>query len=265
MEEYNPYKKIVLQLGLKSGDCVYLSSDVMKLAFYSSIHGEIFDLNKLINSFQKVITLKGTLMIPTFNFDFSNHGVYDYSNTPSATGALGNAALKRDDFLRTLHPMHSFAVWGKDQKLLCSMNNCNSFGEDSPFGYMHCKNVTQIMIGADYQKCMTFVHYVEKKANVPYRFNKKFTGDYTDADGNTDKRTYEYPARYLELGSVEKFNRIGVILEQKKISSKYFLNDIPIYKVLLGDSYDTIYTDAVYNKCKNLYDFNCNRDDIWKK
>lgn len=265
MKEYISYQEIPNRIGLRPGDCVYLSSDLMALALTVKKNGENFCMDEFINAFLEQITQTGTLMIPTFHFDFSNKGVYDYRNTPSSTGALGNVALKREDFCRTKHPMHSFAVWGKDQELLCGMQNLNSFGKDSPFGYMHENNVIQIMLGTDYQRSMTFVHYVENMAKVPYRFYKEFTGEYVDERGERSNRTYEYPARYLELGSVERFNRVGEILEEQKIVKEFVLNDIPIKKVPLGESYPIIYHDAKYNMCRNLYDFEKERELIWNQ
>lgn len=265
MTHYISYKEFPDIIGLKQGDRIYLSSDIMALAFIAKKNGESFSIDALINVLQEHITLTGTIMIPTFHFDFSNKGVYDYCQTPSSTGALGNAALKRADFRRTMHPMHSFAVWGKDQELLCGMQNLNSFGKDSPFGYMHENNVIQIMLGTDYQRSMTFVHYVENMAKVPYRFYKEFTGEYVDERGERSNRTYEYPARYLELGSVERFNRVGEILEEQKIVKEFVLNDIPIKKVPLGESYPIIYHDAKYNMCRNLYDFEKERELIWNQ
>lgn len=261
---YISYREIAKAIGIKKGEKVYLSSDILSLAWAAKINGECFDIDRLIDSFQEQITMEGTLLIPTFHFGFSNQGIYDCRSTPSSTGALGNAALKRKDFRRTSHPMHSFSVWGKDQDLLCSMQNANSFGEDSPFAYMHKYNIVQIMLGTDYQRSMTFVHYVENMAGVPYRFYKEFTGAYVDRNGMETIRTYQYPARDLELGSVEKFNRIGKKLEEAGIAKSYEINGILVRKVPLAESYPLIYRDAKHNMCRNLYDFNIDREFIWR-
>ncbi len=265
MADYISYTEIPKIIGLKKGDRVYLSSDILMLSFLAMKNGEKFDLDKLLDSFIEAIGDDGTLLIPTFNFDFSNKGFYDYKNTMSTTGALGNAALKRDDFKRTKHPMHSFSVWGRDKEYLCAIENLNSFGPDSPFAYMKEKNVIQVMLGTDYQRSMTFVHYAETCAKVPYRFHKEFTGTYVDASGKESTVTYEYPARVLEYGTHEMFNRIGEILEQKGISKKFDVNGVVINKCMLGDSFDTIYEDAANNMCRNLYDFDADRDMIWSK
>lgn len=265
MKGYISYEEIAAAIGLKAKDRVYLSSDLMALAWNARQHGEKFSADALLESFQKQITDEGTLLVPTFHFSFSDQGTYDYKKTPSAAGALGNTALQRDDFKRTAHPMHSFCVWGKDQEQLCTMQNLNSFGSDSPFAYMEQNQVIQVMLGTDYQRSMTFVHYVEHMAGVPYRFYKQFTGSYTDENGVETVRTYEYPARNLELGSVEKFNRMGKILEEQGIAASYEINGIVVKKVMLGSSYPVIYHDAKYNLCRNLYDFQADRARIWEQ
>ena len=144
------------------------------------------------------------------------------------------------------------------------MQNSNSFGCDSPFAYMHQQNVIQVMLGTDYKRSMTFVHYAETCAEVPYRFLKQFTGTYVAKDGTASVRTYEYPARYLELGSTEQFNRIGQILEAQSIAQSCQINGIPVKKVRLSDSYPIIYQDAKYHMCRNLYDFTLAREQIFQ-
>ena len=265
MKEYVSYRDLAAAIGLKQKDRVYLSSDLMALAWNARQHGEPFSADGLLDSFQKQITEEGTLLVPAFHFSFSNQGTYDYNKTPSSSGALGNTALQRNDFKRTAHPMHSFCVWGKDQDKLCAMQNRNSFGSDSPFAYMEQNQVIQVMLGTDYQRSMTFVHYAEYMAGVPYRFYKEFTGSYIDENGVESVRTYQYPARRMDLGSTEQFNRIGKILEEKGIAESCEINGIVIKKVMLAESYPVIYHDAKYNRCRNLYDFQADRERIWEE
>jgi aminoglycoside 3-N-acetyltransferase len=226
--------------------------------------GVKFDADSFFDVFKETLSEDGTLIVPTFCFDFSNNGRYDYKNAGCTTGALGNAALKRSDFVRTKHPMHSFAVWGHDQKLLCEMDNRHAFGKDSPFEYCRANNVRQIMLGTDYVHGMTFVHYAETMCNVPYRFAKSFTGEYINADGISEIRTYDYAARKLDVGTSEKFNRIGKILEEKGIAQKFDFKGIISYDTYLGDAYPVICDDILHNQCRNIYDFTVSREELFK-
>ena len=159
---YISYLELPKHWGLKQGDVVLLTSDIMQLMFTAVRNGERFDRDAFLDAILDVIGQEGTLLIPTFNWDFC-HGVpFDYQKTPCKTGALGGFALGRADFRRTQHPLYSFAVAGKDQQLLCDMQNTSSFGADSPFGYLERCHAKNVIIGIHYTDCFTFVHHCEE-------------------------------------------------------------------------------------------------------
>ena len=114
MAEYISYQQIPIVMGIKRGDTVLLTSDITDLYLQCQEHGEQFDPNILLDKFQEAVGEEGTLLIPTYNWGFCKGKTFNYLRTPSKTGAIGNAALRRKDFVRTKHPIYSFAVWGKD-------------------------------------------------------------------------------------------------------------------------------------------------------
>jgi aminoglycoside 3-N-acetyltransferase len=258
------YDELIESLRVKKGEKIWLASEVIGLVLLFRREGVKFDVDRFFDTFENALGEDGTLIIPTFCFDFSNNGIYDYKNSGCTTGALGNAALKRSDFVRTQHPLHSFAVWGCDREFLCSMENKHAFGEDSPFEYCRANNVRQIMLGTDYVHGMTFVHYAETMCDVPYRFAKSFTGEYITAEGVSEMRTYDYAARRLDVGTKEEFNRIGSILEEKKIAEKLDFKGIISYDVYLGDAYPVICDDILHNQCRNIYDFTVSRETLFE-
>lgn len=258
------YREIVNCFNLQKGDKIWLSSEMIKYASFFKMKNERIDLMKLIEAFQDSIGEEGTMILPTFSFEFSNKGRYDYLHTKGSTGALSNKAMSRVDFRRTRHPMHSFVVWGKDKDYLCSLQNSNSFGADSPFEYCVREQVKQIILGTDYVHAFTFVHYVENICNVPYRFNKTFSGEYIDENGIASTREFDYPARKLEICPEERFNRIGKILEKKGISKQIEIEGIENYIIDLASSYNVIYDDIKNNMCRNIYDFNISRELVFQ-
>jgi len=260
----NEYEKIVSQFNLKKGDDIWISSELIKLVLSLKCKKIKFDGNELIDAFQKVVGPKGTILIPVFSFEFSNKKHFDILKTKGITGALGNLALQRNDFKRTKHPMHSFAVWGNDQDYLTSLDNKNSFGVDSPFGYCVGNHVKQVILGTDYVHAMTFIHYAEVTCNVPYRFTKNFTGEYVTESGDIKISTYEYAARKLDIEPEEVFNKMGKILEIEGASKKIDIDGLECYLIDLAQSYPIICKDILENKCTNIYDFNIPRDDVFK-
>ena len=114
----NKYNEIIDKLEISKGDKIYLVSDVTKFFLLFRKNGKKFDLNKFLDLLVEKITDKGTLIIPTYNWEFCTSKYFNYHTTPSMTGSLGAKALERKEFIRTTNPIYSFAVTGKDKKLL---------------------------------------------------------------------------------------------------------------------------------------------------
>lgn len=250
--EYVSYLEIIDKLDICEGDILYLPSQILGLARKSKKNGELFDANELINSIQRKLGSSGTLLIPTFNWEFSNEGHYDIKSSPSTTGALGNIVLQRNDFKRTQNPLHSFAVWGRFQEELCKQRNYHSYGEDSPFAFMLNNRAKCLIFGTDYCHAYTFIHYVEYCEKVPFRYDKVFNGMYCDENGDSCQREYALYVRDLNKIVIENFNEIGNIMEQSGVSTRKYINGEPYIIIDVAKSYDVIAND-INNNCKNLY------------
>ena len=93
------YNTLVKKMHIFEGDTVYLASDLIKIIFYLKINKKPFDPNDIINSILNVIGTNGTLIIPSFNWDFCQGKPYDIINSPAQTGSLANFVLKNRVFL----------------------------------------------------------------------------------------------------------------------------------------------------------------------
>ena len=192
---YVKYEEIIGKLNIKKNDVILLVSDLTRLLLDCKNNNENFDANKFLDSIIERIGKEGTLLLPTFNFDFCKGKVYDYSNSQPMTGALAKTALSRKDFKRTQHPIHSFAVWGKDKDFLYNLQNLSSFGADSPFEYLYKKNAKNLTFGLDYKLGFAAVHYCEEKVGVNYRFLKNFESLYIDENKKKKLRKYQMYVR----------------------------------------------------------------------
>jgi aminoglycoside 3-N-acetyltransferase len=249
---YAQFQDVMNDLDLKKGDILLVSSDVIRLIDTIKNNKGVSDLNIIINTLQSILGDEGTLLFPTYNWDFCKGMPFDYYKTPSRTGLLSKIALKRNDFKRSKHPIYSFAVWGKYQGLLCSLENTDSFGLDSPFDFLFKQSGKNLMIDVDYANCFTFLHYVEESVGVSYRYIKNFQSVYIDEHQESKERNFSMYVRNLELHAEGTGNPMGVILEKKGISKRTMLNDIPLALVDLRLAYDAIKDDIVNNRAKNI-------------
>lgn len=188
-----------LDSGLENGDMVLIHSALSGFLKRYKERNIIITPDDIIDSFIEAVGENGTLIFPTFNFEFTKGAAFDIRNTKSETGALTEAARLRKDSIRTGHPLFSFAVIGKNINEFTGLYNFSAFGKDSPFGILHRHNGKIAVLDLGGEKCSTFYHYVEEMENAPNRYHKIFRGPYIDYDGKEDVREFNLYARNLEM------------------------------------------------------------------
>ena len=252
MSDYISYKMIPSVLKIEKGDVVLLTSDITDLFLQCQDNGEILDVNILLDHFQEAIGEEGTLLIPTYNWGFCQGKPFDYKKTPSKTGAIGNAALRRNDFIRTKHPIYSFAVWGKDADKLVAMENIESFGADSPFAYLEQVNAKNVFIGASLRNSFTYIHYIEQKLGAKYRYSKMFKSHYIDQNKVDTIKEYAMYVRDLDLGVVCAPDPFVDTLYANHIVQHGLINGVPFEVIRFNDVTPFIQDDILHNNSKNL-------------
>ena len=128
------------------------------------------------------------LCFPTFNWDFCKGNAFNYLKTKSLTGSLGNLALKRKDFLRSVNPIYSFSIFGKDKQKIAKMSHRACFGLNSPFGFLIKNGGKNLFIDLDYKSALTYAHVAEETVGVNYRYIKTFNGLYYDRKNKKEKQ-----------------------------------------------------------------------------
>ncbi|MDL2211438.1 DUF4910 domain-containing protein [Erysipelotrichaceae bacterium OttesenSCG-928-M19] len=259
--EYISYKMVMDMLNITKGDTVLVSSSIKQLVRDGRDNGEVFDANDFIEYLMDVVGEEGTLLFPTYNWDFCKGDKYDYNNSPSQTGILSQVALDREDFKRTKHPIYSFAVWGKDQDLFCNLENKSAFGKDSPFAYLHKKG-KNLIIDVGLVHSFTFVHYVEECIGVSYRYLKEFKSIYVDEKGNEETRSYTMYVRNLEDNVTNLVDPLGdKMFEENKIIKKK-INNVNYTVVDFSIFYDEAVEDILTNKSRCLAYYDSQEEDI---
>ena len=252
-ERFLSPQDLVNNLPINHGDTILLASNVERLLWNAIHNDQVFDFNQLLTALQEKIGKDGNLLLPVYNWDFCRGITWDYHRTQSKTGTLSQFALKRKDFIRTHHAIYSFAVWGKDAQRLFNMNDVNSFVGDTPFDFLYrTPRSKMVAIDVNLTNCFTFVHYVEETYNVPYRFLKKFTGDYIDEHGKKDTRTYSMYVRYLDRTVITDFSGLESNLLSTGKMIKKTVDDVVIRSLTFQDAYDKVAADIKCGDYSNI-------------
>ena len=258
------------KLGIVPGDILYVSSDIKKLLYFAYAEGfntkkkqnEVF--NCIINELQKAVGPEGTLLFPIFTWEFCRSKEYDIQRTKGETGVLSNWILEnRQDFVRTKHPMYSFMVWGKYAERLSNMDNQDAWGEASVFQFLKEKKGKQLLFDIEANQGLTFCHYVEQCADVPYRHPKYFFGNYVDENGKKEFRMYSMYVRDINV-KVEVGVKNAYLIE-KKVAKQDVWKENVLTVVDLHDCWDVLWSDITENNGRNSllfeqYDFTINKE-----
>lgn len=172
---------ILKEIGADDCETLFIHSDIM---FGGTAAG--FNRKEYLEILYEIIQRLGikNIIVPTFTYSFCNHEEYDVRKSRTSMGAFNEYIRKKDNRYRTLDPLLSVSV---PLNLKDSFSHCgnHSLGENSALDILHhMDGVKFLFFGASLGNCFTYVHYVEKCLNVPYRFDMEFKGKIIDEDGN---------------------------------------------------------------------------------
>lgn len=258
------YNELIKKMNIKKGENIFIASDILRIGLKFYEKKETFDLDIFLDKLKEKITKEGTIVFPTYNWDFCKGISFGYNKTKSKTGALSQKALKRKEFQRTQHPIYSFAVWGKNSQELCNLNNSSSFGLDSPFSYFKEKDYKMVFIDVSFTNSLTFTHYIEESLKVDYRFLKTFKGKYIDKNNSETEREYSMYARYLEFDVGHNMDKLEISAENKKILKVNNFYNIPIKNCRLKELANIIEKDIKENDSLNIAQYDKNKLKIYK-
>jgi len=195
---------------------MFLHIDAIGFFHYGENNGnnikEIID-NKLL-LFNEALNLAqdlgANILIPTFSYSIDGGKLnYDVRKSPSEVGAATEFFRKLNLDKRTKDPIFSYLLFSnnKDLKEDLKVKNFNTFGKDSIIDKVYKMDGFIGSIG-NVLWHTTEAHYIEKKLQVSYRFDKKFIGKIKDIDGTISFIETTFFCRNLDLDRVADFKSL---------------------------------------------------------
>ncbi len=223
-------------VGINQGDIILVHSDSTAIREFTGLKwGEA--LNLLKESFLNVLGNSGTILVPTFNWDFCKGKPYSHERTRSQVGMFTNNVLFDDRSIRSFHPIYSFAGIGPEARDLFSNLSKSSFGENTVFHRLHQINAKIVFFNISFERC-TFIHYVEQSIGISYRFLKRFTGKVIIGDKEYID-TFDFYVRYLDRDIHPYFKRLSdKLISIKKIHESALNDEYPILLSRCDDIYN---------------------------
>lgn len=187
------------ELGLGAGDTVVVHSS---LKSFGEVDG---GPDTVVDALLDVIGSKGTLVVPTFNFE---PGVWDHDNTKSIVGAITEAVRARPDAIRSNNPTHSVAAIGPLADVITEDHEkVDPFARGSALYRALQANGKILQLGVTHTTNST-IHVAEEIAKVPYLERQRNVG-IKKPDGTVVYKWIRRP------GCSQGFNVVDEILYEK--------------------------------------------------
>ncbi len=167
----------LIEAGVEKGDKLFVHNNSDLFKHFIGCKKNKDSAGLLLDCLKFVVGDNGIIIVPTFFYDFCKGYDFDIDNTPSQVGYFSTYFLNQNESIRTSHPIFSVAIIGKGSDRLATSISSDAFGRGSIFDILYYLGSSKILFfNSNFDTC-TFVHYVEQKNNVSYRYLKKFKGN----------------------------------------------------------------------------------------
>lgn len=147
------------KLGIKESDMVVVHSSLNSFGYVEG------GAPTVIESLKEVVGHEGHILMPAFTY----RKYIFCMNSPSLAGIVTEYFKDDKDTVRSFHPTHSVAVYGRDKNEIIREHLYNGpFGIGSPWWYVWKMKAKIVLIGVDNTR-NSFIHFVERLLELPYK------------------------------------------------------------------------------------------------
>ncbi len=155
------------KVGLAAGDTVVVHSS---LRSFGEVEG---GADTVVDALLEVLTEKGTLLVPTFNFE---PGIFDHATTPSIVGKITEVVRARPNAIRSNHPTHSVTGIGPlTETIIEDHEKVDPFARGSALWKAVQVGAKILQLGVTHTTNST-IHVAEEIAKVPYLERQRYVG-----------------------------------------------------------------------------------------
>jgi len=245
MLQQNEIHRFLAEAGIRPDGTVLIHTSMKAL-------GEVEGgCDGLIDAFTSYLR-EGLFLIPTHTWATvtPENPVYDVRRSIPCIGALPTVAAFRKDGVRSLHPTHSVAAFGKRAKEFVDGEEAAT-SPCSPGGVwqrLYDEGATILLIGVGLNR-NTYIHAVDEMLDLPGRLSEPFQVTVIDGEGRTHKTEFRH---HTNTGS-ENFGNFETPLVQLGALQFRTLGNAKtgIFDVRKGtEILKTVLTRAEYHLCE---------------
>jgi len=223
-------------VGIENGDTVFTHSN---LGFFGRLEGaetKTEYCESFYRAVSDVIGEEGTLVVPTFTYSFTDGDRYNPEETESKMGMFAEYVRTHPDSVRSNDPNFSVAAIGPLAEQLTADPPVHSFGQDSFWERFLAVGGKFCNFNMDVTS--TFLHYVERCLDVPYRWDKPFAGVVVHGETEEPRVFYHFvraldePAHETDVEAFDERARAEGVVEQSNLGKGQ------VVRITAQDTYD---------------------------
>lgn len=203
-----------------------------------------------------VLGSQGTLVLPVFTYSFGSDKavkIFNVQESLSKTSSLGNELIATEYAYRSHDPMLSVVAVGHDAKSLTDDVGPICFGPCSIWERLY--EADALIMNLNLDSGSTFLHWVEREAQVPYRSDITMTGTisnygvfsdssiiYTGRDLSNPASEPKFEA-YHSLcieNSISKTVNLGrgqIVTQKARVAKKFLDSQLPSFPLMLTSGF----------------------------
>ncbi len=202
-------KNSLISAGLNKGDDVFIHSNIGFFGKCENAKNSKELSACFYHAITEVIGDSGTIVVPTFTYSGCNNEEFDVDTTQCKMGIFSKYIMNLSDSKRSNDCNFSVSAIGISSSYYTDNIPLNPFGEDSFFERFYKKKGKILCLNFD--AGTTFVHYVERKCNVPYRTDKEFISRVIENGISQQKKSYHFVYDLNKPGDAAEFTRLHQI------------------------------------------------------
>lgn len=167
----------LINSGISKGDIIMVHVGMSSFgAIPDGVHSQEQLSQFVLESLSDVIGENGTLIVPAFSYSLGKGEIFNAGTTPCPlVGEFCEFFRKQPNVCRSNDPFLSVCGIGPKAKLLTENISNTSYGENSFFDKFTKAGGKIVCLGVGLRYA-TIRHYYEEMANVPFRYQKFFSG-----------------------------------------------------------------------------------------
>lgn len=208
-------------VGIENGETVFTHSN---LGFFGQLKGaetKTEYCESFYRAVRDVIGEEGTFVVPTFSYSFTDGDRFIPTETESNMGMLAEYVRTHPDSVRSSDPNFSVAAIGPLAERLTADPATHSFGQNSFWERFFAVGGKFCNFNMD--AASTFLHYVERCLDIPYRWDKPFAGIVVHGERETPRVFYHYvraldePAHEPDFAAFDERAREDGVVKQSNL------------------------------------------------